>query len=165
MSLNPGVTNPPTTNSGNNAVLVIGISVVVVVMLAIVSVLVYCLWKRKRHDEANAKPSTNVPDILDSVSDYEAPEKSAQPAGRNSQQNRELPPVPGEEGIYEEPADYAQLDTSKRVPIDNNYQPLNAHYTKLDRSLNEDVQEYTPLHTGDNPENDGPQKLEYVTVK
>ena len=144
MSLNPGVTNPPTTNTGDNAVLVIGISVAVVLMLAIVSVLVYCLWKRKRRDAANAQPTINVPDIL-SESGYEAPENSAQPAGRNQQQNQELPPVPDEECIDEEPAEYAQLDNSKRAPIDDNYQPLNAHYTKLDRSLNEDVQEYTPL--------------------
>ena len=154
MSLNPGVTNPPPTNNGNSAVLVIGFSVAVVVMLAIVSVLVYCLWKRKRRDAANAKSTTSVPDILDSASDNEAPEESAQPAGRNPQQNRELPPVPAEESIYEEPADYSQLDNSKRVPIDDNYQPLKVHYSKLHRSLNED-----------DPENDGPQKHEYVTVK
>ena len=54
-----------------------------------------------------------------------------------------------EEGIYEEPAEYAQLDSSKRDPIDDNYQRLLAHRTK-----NKYVEE-----------NYAPPKLEYVTAK
>ena len=157
-------TNPSTTYTGDNSGLVLGISVPVALVLAIASVLGYCLWKHKRDDADNTQLNTKVPDIPDSEGGYEEPAKNAQP-GRNSQQNRELPPIPSVENVYEEPAEYAQLDSSKRVQTDENYQGLNAHHTKLDRSLNEDVQEYTPLHTGDSPENDAHQELEYVTVK
>ena len=149
----PGSTNPATTNNGNNDGLVIGISVVVnVLVLAIASVLVYCFWKRKRYNEDYAQPNIELPEIPHPESCYEEPAINAQPS-RNPQQNRELPPVLDVEDIYEEPVEYAQLDNSKRVPIDDNYQALNAHYTKRDRRFNEDVKD-----------NDAPQKLEYVSV-
>ena len=147
----PGATKPPTTNIG----MVIGIFVVVIVLvLAIASVLVYCFWKRKRYSEDYAQPNIELSDMPrpEGSPIYEEPANNARPS-RNPLQNRELPPVPDMEGIYEEPAKYAQLDNSKRVPIDDNYQGLNAHNTKRDRSFNEDVKE-----------NDGPQELEYITV-
>jgi hypothetical protein len=62
-----------------------------------------------------------------------------------------LPQIPGSGGGYEEPAQYAQLDSSKRVriPIDANYQSLNAdNYTQLDRGLKEDVHQYASLNVG-----------------
>ena len=154
MSPNPaGSTNPATTNIANNNGLVIGISVAVnVLVLAVAAVLVYCFWKRKRRNEDYAQPNIELSDIPHPEGCYEEPANNAQPS-RNPQQNRELPPVPDVEDIYEEPVEYAQLDHSKRVRIDNNYQGLNAHYTERDRSFNDD-----------NKENDAPQKLEYVTV-
>ena len=149
----PGSTNPATTSIGNNDGLVIGISVAVnVLVLAVAAVLVYCFWKRKRYNEDYAEPNIELSDIPHPEGCYEEPAKNTQPS-RNPQQNRELPPVLGEEGIYEEPAEYVQLDNSKRVPIDDNYQGLNAHNTKRDRSFNDDVKE-----------KDGPQELEYATI-
>ena len=153
MSFNSAATNLLTTDAGDNSGLV-------ALVLAIASVLVYCLWKRKRDGAHNTQPTTKVPDdIPDSEGGYEEPSQNAQPV-RNSQQNRGLPPIPDTENVYEEPAKYAQLDSSKRVPTDENYQGLIAHYTKLDRSMNEDAQEYMPLQIAN-----APQDLEYVTVK
>ena len=58
----------------------------------------------------------------------------------------ELPNVRVAEAGYEEPAQYQQLDSSRRVPVDANYQSLqNANYTQLDRSLKEVVQQYASL--------------------
>ena len=111
-------------------------------------VLVYCLWKRKR-GKADYTQSENE-------GGYEEPTQNAQP-GENSPQNGDLPTVPGVEGIYEEPAQYAQLDNSKRVTIDGNYQSLNI--TKPGRSLNEDVEEHVPLRINNNPENDAASNL------
>ena len=38
--------------------------------------------------------------------------------------HRQLPHTPHTDGDYEQPAEYAQLDSSKRVPMDANYQSL-----------------------------------------
>ena len=147
MSFKPGATNPSMTDTGNNAGLVIGISVTVVLVLMIVSVLVYCLWKRKRDNADYAQPNVKLSDIPNSEDGRE--------------QNRDKhPPVPDVEVIYEEPAVYAQLDSSKRVSTDESYQSLNTHYTKLDRNLKEEVQEYTPLNMIGNSETNFPQQLE-----
>ena len=152
-----------------------------------IAILLSLLWRRKRKlpvyeepDQTNAEPGEVV---------YEEPPVIAQPAGRElppipgvegrfkeaaqktqsdhdnnaqSVSDGETPPVPDSEDIYEEPALYQQLDSSKRVPTDANYQGLNAHYTKLDRSLNEDIHEYTHLHVNTNSENDVSQELDYV---
>ena len=40
------------------------------------------------------------------------------------QLHRKLPHTPHTDGDYEQPAEYAQLDSSKRVPMDANYQSL-----------------------------------------
>ena len=42
----------------------------------------------------------------------------------DNQPERRLPQVPYSDSDYEEPSDYAQLDSSKRVPVDANYQSL-----------------------------------------
>ena len=53
----------------------------------------------------------------------------------DNQPERRLPQVPYSDSDYEEPSDYAQLDSSKRVPIDANYQSLTpSDYTQLDSS-------------------------------
>ena len=121
MSLNLGVTKPSTLHNSNKlkAGVIIGISVPVVVVLFI-SLLVYCLCKRKRNDADYAQPK-----IFYSESGHEEKPHNRQHNG-NTLANRELPPVPDVEdaGGYEEPALYAQLVGSKRMPIDANYQGL-----------------------------------------
>ncbi|CAB3990260.1 Hypothetical predicted protein, partial [Paramuricea clavata] len=51
----------------------------------------------------------------------------------------ELPQVSDSEKLcaYEEPAEYIQIDISKRVPIDANYQSLIVEGTQLDRGEND----------------------------
>ena len=109
MSLNPGVTKPSTLRNSNNAGVIIGILVPVVVVLLFVSLLVYCLCKRKRDDADYAQPK-----IFYSESGHEEKPHNRQHNG-NTLANRELPPVPDVEnaGGYEEPALYAQLVGSK----------------------------------------------------
>ena len=66
-----------------------------------------------------------------------------------SQRNRRLPQVPHFESGYEEPtetAEYTQLDSSKRVPIDANYQSLK-HRDKPGGS--DDTGDYAVLERGD----------------
>ena len=131
MFLNPGVTKPSTLHSSNNASVGIGISVTVVAVLAVLlsAVLVYCRWKRKRDEADYARP-----EILNSESDHEEQPHNRQ-HNSNTLANRELPAVPDVEdaGGYEEPARYAQLDNSRRIPMDANYQGL----VKITRNLAE----------------------------
>jgi hypothetical protein len=96
--------------------------------MAIVMSILFCrLWKRKRDDDANyPQPTIQLPQT-------------------HAQAMRELPPVPVSEGGYEEPAQYQQLDSSRRVPMDANYQCLNANYTQLNRNSREVIQPYASL--------------------
>lgn len=51
------------------------------------------------------------------------------------------------DGDYEQPAEYAQLDSSKRAPVDENYQSLNVEgYDQLQKNPNENVPQYTSLN-------------------
>ena len=86
---------------GNKAGVIIGILGAVVVAMAIALIILFCrMWKRKRD-----KPDYTQPNI-------------------------ELPRIPVSEGGYEEPAQYQQLDNSRRVPVDENYRSLqNVNYT------------------------------------
>ena len=181
----PGATNPSPSDNANNTGFIIGISgaVVVVVVIVIVSILVYRFrkYKRNKHDSiavheepaqdeqpgSNEQRNRELPPIPDVESVYEEPAQKLQP-GDNAQPNIELSPMMSKtldvKVDYEEPARYQHLDSSKRVSIDANYQGLNAHYSKLDGSLNEEIHEYTHLNMNDNSENDIPQELEYVKV-
>ena len=102
-------------------------------------------------------------DIPDSNGGCEVPAQNEQPSS-NQIPNREPPPEPDVENIYEEPETYAKLDSSKRVPTDGDYQSLIAHSTKHDSSLNENVQESPAINMDSNSGNNAPQQLEYVTV-
>ena len=52
---------------------------------------------------------------------------------------------------YEQPSQYAQLDSSKRVLVDENYQSLNAEgYDQLQTNSNESVSQYISLDTNSN---------------
>ena len=75
---------------------------------------------------------------------------------------RRLPQVSSSNSDYEEPAEYQQLDSSKRVPIDANYQSLmrkNKQAGSEERG-NEDDQRHTSLRN--KPEDDADKG--YVTV-
>jgi flagellar basal body-associated protein FliL len=102
---------------GKKTSVIIGILGAVVVVMAIALIILFCrMWKRKRD-----KPYYTQPTI-------------------------EIPRIPVSEGGYEEPAQYQQLDSSRRVPVDANYQSLqNANYTQLNMSLKEVVQQYASL--------------------
>ena len=55
---------------------------------------------------------------------------------------------------YEQPSEYAQLDGSKRVLVDENYQSLNVEgYDQLQSNPNENVPQYTSLDTNSNHDN------------
>ena len=69
----------------------------------------------------------------------------------DTQPERELPQIPGTSSEYEEPAQYSQLDSSKRVPTDDNYQSLNVEgYQQLQIDPNENIPQYTSLKSNNN---------------
>jgi hypothetical protein len=97
--------------------------------MAIVMSILFCrLWKRKRVDGNYTQPAIQLP------------QTHAQAI-----RDQELPPLPVSEGGYEEPAQYQQLDSSRRVPVDANYQSLNANYTQLNKKFSEVIQPYASL--------------------
>ena len=150
MLLDQGSTNSSKSGIGSNTGVAIGIAVAVVVVMAItISVIACILRRRKRGDADSTQPSIELPKIRNSEDVYEEPDNSRKVPPPLT---IELPQIPDlEVGGYEEPAQYAQLDSSKRVSIDGNYQSLNAeNYTQLDRGLDEDVQQYVSLNTGSN---------------
>ncbi len=80
----------------------------------------------------------------------------------DTQPDRRLSQVPDSESGYLEPAEYAQLDSSKRVPINANYESLNVEgYQQLNRDLNENVQQYQLNLTDANPRNEVPDESLY----
>ena len=125
MPLNPDAANPSRTDSGNNLGLhlVIGISGAVALVLVIVVILVCRLWKYKQGNVDYAEPTIRRSDIVDCENGYEEPTQKARPDSRE-QPKRKPPPIPDFESMYEEPKQYEQLDSSKRVAIDENYQGL-----------------------------------------
>ena len=57
----------------------------------------------------------------------------------------------GDDSQYEEPAAYAQLDSSKRIPLDQNYESLNVEgYEPLNRDPNENATRYASLNMDTN---------------
>ena len=76
---------------------------------------------------------------------------------RDTQPERELPQIPDTSSEYEGSAQYAQLDSSKRVPTDDNYQSLKVEgYQQLQIDPNENIPQYTSLKSDNNlANNDG----------
>jgi hypothetical protein len=74
--------------------------------------------------------------------------------------DRRLPHIPDSDSHYEEPAKYAQLDSSKRVPIVANYQSLNMEgYAQLDSSKRVPIDAtYQSLETQDQMQIDRDQR-------
>jgi hypothetical protein len=149
-----------------------GIAVAVLVVVALAISILACRFSRRKRTEAGyTQPNIELPEIPNFEGFegmYEEPARYAQvdDSSRNvpPPPTLELPQIPDTEvGAYEEPAQYAQLDSSKRVSVDGNYQSLNAeNYTQLDKSLNEDVQQYASLNTGSNEIEDVSGELQYV---
>ena len=82
---------------------------IVVVVIVTVALIVTCF----RHRQIlHVKSTTDTENIQNAV--YEG----------DARQDRELPQIPQTDGEYKQPAEYAQLVSSKRVPIDANYQSL-----------------------------------------
>ena len=151
----PGPSSSNPTSSGNNIGVIIG-AVVAAMVVIIVVILVVCwfLYRRKPGKKRANENTQNINNIKNAAYEGDTPVQ------------RRLPQVPSSNSGYEEPAEYQQLDSFKRVPIDANYQSL-IHKNKqassgiavLERG-NEDGQRHTSLRN--KPEDDADKG--YVTV-
>ncbi len=146
----------PTSSPNNNTAVIVGAVVSAVVVLITVIVIIACILYRRIPKRESAREIGNIQNAA-----YDG----------DTQPDRRLPQVPNSESDYVEPAEYAQLDSSKRVPIDANYESLNVEgYEQLDRDPNENVQQYASLNLNGNPRNEVPdeslhEELSYVIVK
>ena len=127
--LDPGSPNP--SSSDINTGVIIGVVVAAfVVIIAVILIVAWIFYRRKSRKE-NRQDIGNI--------------QNAAYVGDNQPQRR-LPQVPYSDSGYEEPSDYAQLDRSKRVPIDANYQSLTHNMTKGSAP---DARDYAVLESGD----------------
>ncbi|CAB3981014.1 protocadherin Fat 4-like, partial, partial [Paramuricea clavata] len=105
----PGLSNP-TSSSNLNTGVVIGVVVAALVVLIMVILIVTCfIYPRKTRKENTGDTGNNQNAAYDG----------------DTYTDRTLPHIPDSDSHYEEPEKYAQLDSSKRMPIDANYQSLN----------------------------------------
>lgn len=86
----------------------------VAAVVALIIALVTAIVVRFRYRRSPRKQSSETVDYIQN-SAYEGDKEGS---------IRRLPNVPYSEDGYEEPATYAQLDSSKRIPVDKNYQGL-----------------------------------------
>ena len=135
---------PPNTSSSsdNNIGVIIGVVAAAMVIIIAIILIVACFLHRKRSGMNNQRDVVNIQNAA-----YKG----------DKQPQRKLPNIPYSNSGYEEPSDYAQLDSSKRVPMDANYQSLKpknkqsasdeaADYAVLERE-NENEQRYTSLQS------------------
>ena len=124
----PDSTSPSNANIG----IIIGAVVAAVVVIVTVILIVGCLLYRQVLKRENTRDTGNIQNAA-----YEGDVKL----------NRALPQIPQTDSEYEEPAVYAQLDNSHRVPIDENYQSLNVEgYEQLQTDHNENIPQYASLN-------------------
>ena len=142
-----GSSNP--TSSGNNIGVIIGI----VVAAMVVIIVCWFLYRRKPGRKRANENTQNINNINNPAYEGDTPVQ------------RRFPQVPSS-NHYEEPAEHQQLGSSKRVPIDANYQSLMQassgiapDYAVLERG-NEDDQRHT---SSENKPEDGVNKG-YVTA-
>ena len=150
--------------------MIIGAVVPAVVVLIMV---VACLLYRRKPKNENTRDTGNIQNAA-----YEG----------DTQTDRRLPEIPHSDRDYEEPAQYAQLDSSMRVPIDANYQsldiegytqldsskrvPIDANYQslqtrdqmQLDRDHSENVEQYASMNIDNNSRNEFPDESVYEEV-
>ena len=124
------------TSSSNNGIIVGAVMATVVLILAVMLIII-CFRYRRTLERENTRDVGNIQNTA-----YEG----------DTQPDRELPQIPHNTNReYEEPAVYAQLDSSKRIPADENYQSLNVEgYEQLRTEPNENVPQYTPLNINNN---------------
>ena len=136
----------PSSNTG----IIVGVVMAAVVLILVV-VLIICFRYRRTTERENTKDVVSIQNTA-----YEG----------DTQPDRELPQIPpNTDREYEEPVVYAQLDSSKRIPADENYQSLNVEgYEQLRTEPNENVPQYTPLNINNNLdlEDDGEDHNESV---
>ena len=120
-------------SSKNNTWVIVGVVMAVVVVIVTVILIVTCFRYRQI-----LKNTREVDKFQNAV--YEGNIQSDTP-----------PQVRTTVGDYEQPTQYVQLDSSKRVLIEENYLSLNAEgYDQLQTDSNEIVLQYTSLNTNSN---------------
>jgi hypothetical protein len=127
---------------------IIGIVVAAVVVMATAIVIVACLFYRRKRGKANSRDIDSIQNTA-----YEG----------DTPRNIELQKIPDPESVYEEPAEYAQLASSLREPVDENYQSLLnvQNYEQPDTDYNEKFQQYASMNMESNPRNEVP---DYETI-
>ena len=124
------------TSSSDIAIIIGAVSATIVLVLTLI-LLIICFRHRR---------------VLESTRDVGNIQNAAYEG--DTQPEKELPQIPGTGNEYEEPAQYAQLDSSKRVPTDDNYQSLNVEgYEQLQIDPNENIPQYASLKTNNNSAN------------
>jgi hypothetical protein len=132
---------------------IIGIVVAAVVVMATAIVIVACLFYRRKRGKANSRDIDSIQNTA-----YE---------GHDTPRNIELQKIPDPESVYEEPAEYTQLASSLREPVDANYQSLLnvQNYEQPDTSgYNEKFQQYASMNMESNPRNEVPGESDYETI-
>ena len=120
----------PKSSNNNTGVIVCGVMAVVVVIVTVI-LIVTCFRYRQILNRENTQA---VGKIQNDVYERDTPSQ-----------------VHTTNGDYEQPTQYAQLDSSKRVLTEENYQSLNAEgYQQLQIDPNENVPQYTSLNTNSN---------------
>ena len=71
---------------------------------------------------------------------------------------------PGDDNQYEEPTAYAQLDGSKRIPLDQIYENLNVESYESPRDLNENAKRYASFNMHDTNHNVKPEDSVYEII-
>ena len=122
-----------------------------VVVMATAIVIVACLFHRRKTGKENPRDIDNIQNTA-----YEG----------NTPRNMELQKIPDPESCYEEPAEYAQLASSLREPVDANYQSLLnvQNYQQPDTDYNEKFQQYASMNMESNPRNEVLGESDYETI-
>lgn len=131
------------STSSSNTGIIIGAVMATVVLILMVILIIVCFRYRRTPERESTRDVSNIQNTA-----YEG----------DTQPDRELPQIPHKtDSEYEEPTVYAQLDSSKRVPADENYQSLRDYQgcEQLQTDPNENVPQYAPLKINNNLEDDG----------
>ena len=139
----------PKPSNNNTGVIVGGVMAVLVVIVTVV-LIVTCFRYRQVLKKENYG---DVGRIQNAVYDEDT-------------QLDTLPQAHHTDGDHEQPAaEYAQLDSSKRVPVDENYQSLNVEgYDQLQKNPNENVPQYTSLNMKRNDNKRTPEEPTYEEI-
>ena len=144
-----GLSDSTSSNTG----IIIGAVMATVVLILAVMLIIICFRYRRTLEKESTRDFGSIQNTA-----YEG----------DTQPDRELPQRShSTDREYEEPAVYAQLDSSKRIPADEIYQSLNVEgYEPLRTDPNENVPQYTPLNINNNIhlKDDGGDHYESVHV-